>query len=135
MAGPFVESGVRPSYPVLILFLKNAQSPAWSLMFPSHRTDLVPATGRRRGRGCEPGKLIGDNPANLVGAGQPAPAPTYTAIVDWLKKAHLQGFECQYGKADLFGRGGAGAVVQEEGAGVREGAAGAVGGGRLTGAG
>ena len=28
MAGPFVESGVRPSYPVLILFLKNAQSPA-----------------------------------------------------------------------------------------------------------
>ena len=36
---------------------------------------------------------------------KPKLAPTYTAIVDWLKTANLQGFESQSGRVDLFGSG------------------------------
>ena len=32
-------------------------------------------------------------------------APTYTAIVEWLKTANLQGFTSQSGRVDLFGSG------------------------------
>ncbi len=31
--------------------------------------------------------------------------PRFTAIVDWLKTANLQDFECQNGRVDLFGPG------------------------------
>ena len=34
---------------------------------------------------------------------KPKLAPTYMAIVDWLKTANLQGFKCQNGRVDLFG--------------------------------
>ena len=36
---------------------------------------------------------------------KPKLAPTYTAIVDWLKAANLQGFTAQSGRVDLFGSG------------------------------
>ena len=36
---------------------------------------------------------------------KPKLAPTYTAIVDWLKTANLQGFTSQSGRVDLFGSG------------------------------
>ena len=36
---------------------------------------------------------------------KPKLAPTYTDIVDWLKKANLEGFEGQNGRVDLFGSG------------------------------
>ena len=32
-------------------------------------------------------------------------APTYTGILDWLKKEELKDFECQNGRVDLFGSG------------------------------
>ena len=32
-------------------------------------------------------------------------APTYTGILDWLKKTKLQDFQCQNGRVPLFGRG------------------------------
>ena len=35
----------------------------------------------------------------------PKLAPTYTGIVDWLRKEELKDFECQNGRVDLFGRG------------------------------
>jgi hypothetical protein len=35
----------------------------------------------------------------------PKLAPTYTGIVEWLKKAQLKDFECQNGQVPLFGRG------------------------------
>ena len=35
----------------------------------------------------------------------PKLAPTYTGIVDWLKTAKLNDFECQNGQVDLFGPG------------------------------
>ena len=35
----------------------------------------------------------------------PKLAPTYTGIVDWLRTAKLNDFECQYGQVDLFGPG------------------------------
>ena len=36
---------------------------------------------------------------------KPKLAPTYTAIVEWLKTANLQGFTSQSGQVDLFGSG------------------------------
>ena len=57
-------------------------------------------------------------------------APTYTGILDWLKTAKLNNFECQNGQVPLFGPG-AGTVVREESGGVRQGNAGAVGHGGL----
>ena len=33
---------------------------------------------------------------------KPKLAPTYTGIVDWLKTAKLNGFECQNGRVDLL---------------------------------
>ena len=35
----------------------------------------------------------------------PKLAPTYTGILDWLRKAKLQDFQCQNGRVDLFGQG------------------------------
>ena len=36
---------------------------------------------------------------------KPKLAPTYTGIVEWLKKAPIKEFECQNGRVDLFGLG------------------------------
>ena len=36
---------------------------------------------------------------------KPELAPTYSATVDWLRKAQLKDFECQNGMVDLFGPG------------------------------
>ena len=36
---------------------------------------------------------------------KPKLAPTYTGILDWLKKEELKDFECQNGRVDLFGSG------------------------------
>ena len=36
---------------------------------------------------------------------KPKLASTYTGIVDWLKTATLNDFECQNGRVDLFGPG------------------------------
>ena len=36
---------------------------------------------------------------------KPKLAPTYSRIVDWLKKEELKDFKCQNGRVDLFGRG------------------------------
>ena len=35
----------------------------------------------------------------------PKLAPTYTSVLDWLRKAHLGELKCQNGKVDLFGPG------------------------------
>ncbi len=35
----------------------------------------------------------------------PKLAPTYTSVLDWLRKAHLREFKCQNGRVDLFGPG------------------------------
>ena len=35
----------------------------------------------------------------------PKLAPTYTSILDWLKAAKLEDFECQSGQVPLFGSG------------------------------
>ena len=56
---------------------------------------------------------------------------TYTGILYWLKKAKLQDFQCQNGQVDLFGPGRE-QWVREEGAGIRQGSARAVGCGRLN---
>ena len=60
----------------------------------------------------------------------PKLAQTYAGIVGWLKNANLQDFQCQNGRAPLFGPGPR-TMVSEESKGVRQGNAGAVGGGRL----
>ena len=44
--------------------------------------------------------LLYNVPDNLF---KPKLAPTYTGIVDWLKKEELKDFECQNGRVDLFG--------------------------------
>ena len=46
--------------------------------------------------------LLYNVPDNLF---KPKLAPTYTGILDWLKKKELNGFECQNGQVDLFGPG------------------------------
>ena len=46
--------------------------------------------------------LLYNVPDNLF---KPKLAPTYTGILDWLKKEELNGFECQNGQVDLFGPG------------------------------
>ena len=46
--------------------------------------------------------LLYNVPDNLFA---PKLAPTYTGILDWLKKEELNGFECQNGQVDLFGPG------------------------------
>ena len=46
--------------------------------------------------------LIFNVPDNLFA---PKLAPTYAGIVDWLKTARLNDFECQNGRVDLFGSG------------------------------
>ncbi len=35
----------------------------------------------------------------------PKLAPTYTSVLDWLRRAHLREFKCQNGRVDLFGPG------------------------------
>ena len=46
--------------------------------------------------------LLYNVPDNLFA---PNLAPTYTGILDWLKKAQLKDFKCQNGLVDLFGPG------------------------------
>ena len=50
---------------------------------------------------------------------KPELAPTYTGILDWLKKARLQEFVCQNGQVDLFGPGREQWSVKKERAFVR----------------
>ena len=51
---------------------------------------------------------------------KPKLAPTYTGIVDWLKTAKLDDFECQNGRGDLFGSGKEQWSVKKAQAFVRE---------------
>ena len=46
-------------------------------------------------------------------------APTYTGILDWLRKASLQDFQCQNGRVDMFGPGREQWTVQKAQAFVR----------------